>query len=169
MSGSQKGGKTTFPSDVVLLFLYFFEEKAFLLQTNLATSQRSLMTICCRKHAFVALLLLFPLKSCDFRGPRKVHPDFLGRRKSKEPSEYFTEQVKWSKADFALTMYAFGQTKACALTRFARSKLFFLIPKTRGCLKSCFLNSLIIYCTSASCFKALTVSSTNVVPPSGEI
>jgi len=41
----------------------------------------ALERVCDCKPAPFARLLLFPLKSCDFRGPRKVHRTFWGEEK----------------------------------------------------------------------------------------
>ena len=59
-----------------LKFLRFFSVLcAFLLWTNFASHRRRNSRserFALRKHATSAPLLLFPLKSCDFRGPRNV-------------------------------------------------------------------------------------------------
>ena len=55
-------------------FSFFLKFNAFLLRTNFAsrTSQLMLWSAHIRFADIVALLLLFPSKSCDFRGPRKA-------------------------------------------------------------------------------------------------
>ena len=61
--------------------VFFFFDAFCYEQTSPLERRKARYGLSFVKLKLVARLLLFPLKSCDFRGPRKADPAFWGKEK----------------------------------------------------------------------------------------
>jgi len=99
----------------------------------------SLYSVCFSQTSLYAHLLLFPLKSCDFRGPRQSPKDIVGEEEKQGNERIFYQTGKIKLSGLCFDDVQRRVTQGVALVQFVRSESFFPIPyKEEGVFTSLF-------------------------------